>query len=153
MSVAIDRMFRSDTDISLDPTEDRGYIFCPEHDGVAKEIGFDGDTRLFIFGPQGLPDLPAPVFDPDKKTPAEISEGPPARPETEPAPSSANNQLASSQPALSSLDAGSADPSVDSDAARVAIAAEPSQSGNIALRRSEERRVGKECRSRWSPYH
>ena len=22
-----------------------------------------------------------------------------------------------------------------------------------ALRRSEERRVGKECRSRWSPYH
>ena len=24
---------------------------------------------------------------------------------------------------------------------------------SIALRRSEERRVGKECRSRWSPYH
>ena len=23
----------------------------------------------------------------------------------------------------------------------------------ICLRRSEERRVGKECRSRWSPYH
>src|SRR3989442_1224679 len=23
----------------------------------------------------------------------------------------------------------------------------------LALRRSEERRVGKECRSRWSPYH
>src|SRR5258708_31617742 len=23
----------------------------------------------------------------------------------------------------------------------------------IAFRRSEERRVGKECRSRWSPYH
>ena len=23
----------------------------------------------------------------------------------------------------------------------------------IALHRSEERRVGKECRSRWSPYH
>ena len=23
----------------------------------------------------------------------------------------------------------------------------------IALPRSEERRVGKECRSRWSPYH
>ena len=36
------------------------------------------------------------------------------------------------------------------------------QAGDIAktvlmpgdpLRRSEERRVGKECRSRWSPYH
>src|SRR3989442_15285333 len=25
--------------------------------------------------------------------------------------------------------------------------------GERALRRSEERRVGKECRSRWSPYH
>src|SRR2546430_5287241 len=25
--------------------------------------------------------------------------------------------------------------------------------GTIALSRSEERRVGKECRSRWSPYH
>ena len=24
---------------------------------------------------------------------------------------------------------------------------------NNALTRSEERRVGKECRSRWSPYH
>ena len=23
----------------------------------------------------------------------------------------------------------------------------------IGVRRSEERRVGKECRSRWSPYH
>ena len=25
--------------------------------------------------------------------------------------------------------------------------------GNFSLNRSEERRVGKECRSRWSPYH
>ena len=24
---------------------------------------------------------------------------------------------------------------------------------NLYLQRSEERRVGKECRSRWSPYH
>jgi len=24
---------------------------------------------------------------------------------------------------------------------------------NIIINRSEERRVGKECRSRWSPYH
>ena len=24
---------------------------------------------------------------------------------------------------------------------------------HLELRRSEERRVGKECRSRWSPYH
>src|SRR2546427_10185265 len=25
--------------------------------------------------------------------------------------------------------------------------------GSVTLTRSEERRVGKECRSRWSPYH
>jgi len=30
----------------------------------------------------------------------------------------------------------------------------PRQSGQVVLYdRSEERRVGKECRSRWSPYH
>ena len=27
------------------------------------------------------------------------------------------------------------------------------QLANVAVFRSEERRVGKECRSRWSPYH
>ena len=28
-----------------------------------------------------------------------------------------------------------------------------SLASNVVSRRSEERRVGKECRSRWSPYH
>ena len=27
------------------------------------------------------------------------------------------------------------------------------ESGGVTRLRSEERRVGKECRSRWSPYH
>ena len=27
------------------------------------------------------------------------------------------------------------------------------KNGDIFIKRSEERRVGKECRSRWSPYH
>src|SRR3712207_7561280 len=30
---------------------------------------------------------------------------------------------------------------------------EPTQIGRVFNPRSEERRVGKECRSRWSPYH
>ena len=30
---------------------------------------------------------------------------------------------------------------------------QPVGDGNAMLTRSEERRVGKECRSRWSPYH
>src|SRR3989441_12755432 len=30
---------------------------------------------------------------------------------------------------------------------------EASRERRVLLRRSEERRVGKECRSRWSPYH
>ena len=29
----------------------------------------------------------------------------------------------------------------------------PNHSGDHSAGRSEERRVGKECRSRWSPYH
>src|SRR3712207_6852768 len=32
-------------------------------------------------------------------------------------------------------------------------AAAPAHTGRRDARRSEERRVGKECRSRWSPYH
>src|SRR5256886_10699987 len=36
---------------------------------------------------------------------------------------------------------------------RVAVGAQPVQLMRSALSRSEERRVGKECRSRWSPYH
>src|ERR1043165_6703958 len=30
---------------------------------------------------------------------------------------------------------------------------DPAEAMNLRMRRSEERRVGKECRSRWSPYH
>ena len=30
---------------------------------------------------------------------------------------------------------------------------EDGQSRDVTAERSEERRVGKECRSRWSPYH
>src|SRR2546422_11289625 len=30
---------------------------------------------------------------------------------------------------------------------------ETQRTGHLPHRRSEERRVGKECRSRWSPYH
>src|SRR5256885_3271047 len=33
------------------------------------------------------------------------------------------------------------------------IASLPALSWNAVIGRSEERRVGKECRSRWSPYH
>ena len=35
----------------------------------------------------------------------------------------------------------------------VALAFSSCKSSESAYKRSEERRVGKECRSRWSPYH
>src|SRR2546426_11944383 len=38
-------------------------------------------------------------------------------------------------------------------AQEVAIGAERAGGVALELQRSEERRVGKECRSRWSPYH
>ena len=40
---------------------------------------------------------------------------------------------------------------IDGDYAHLRRADEPD--GELKLVRSEERRVGKECRSRWSPYH
>ena len=42
---------------------------------------------------------------------------------------------------------------VDPTAVKAAKAIVQSNGLNKAIRRSEERRVGKECRSRWSPYH
>ena len=36
---------------------------------------------------------------------------------------------------------------------RLVAAGIPLWRAQISMRRSEERRVGKECRSRWSPYH
>src|SRR2546430_5899389 len=43
--------------------------------------------------------------------------------------------------------------SQDVGAERVTVHARPRLDALDLLRRSEERRVGKECRSRWSPYH
>ena len=39
------------------------------------------------------------------------------------------------------------------DGKTIAVIGYGSQGHAHALNRSEERRVGKECRSRWSPYH
>src|SRR5208337_3354953 len=41
----------------------------------------------------------------------------------------------------------------DGNALDERVASKVSRAGQMAARRSEERRVGKECRSRWSPYH
>ena len=39
------------------------------------------------------------------------------------------------------------------DTVMISSAGEAAVSGVSLIDRSEERRVGKECRSRWSPYH
>src|SRR5688572_32076647 len=44
-------------------------------------------------------------------------------------------------------------PSTSDWVARCVPASGPEGASKSALERSEERRVGKECRSRWSPYH
>ena len=43
------------------------------------------------------------------------------------------------------------DLALDVKSGRAYVSLESDQPGSLA--RSEERRVGKECRSRWSPYH
>ena len=42
--------------------------------------------------------------------------------------------------------------SVDSKSGSVVVKCDSIEKGD-PMKRSEERRVGKECRSRWSPYH
>ena len=42
---------------------------------------------------------------------------------------------------------------IDTDAISELMEIQPQSTDAETLVRSEERRVGKECRSRWSPYH
>lgn len=60
LASAIDGLFRSGAELSSDPAEDRAYIFCPEYGGAAAEVAYENGTRVYLFGPQGLPDAPAP---------------------------------------------------------------------------------------------
>src|SRR5258707_11012640 len=57
------------------------------------------------------------------------------------------------EPVVAGLAGGGAAISVDTSKAAVAIAALDAGAEIVNDVRSEERRVGKECRSRWSPYH
>ena len=50
------------------------------------------------------------------------------------------------------LDVLSNDTDVDNDSL-ILDSVTPGSEGTTTIVRSEERRVGKECRSRWSPYH
>src|SRR5437016_10394205 len=45
------------------------------------------------------------------------------------------------------------DQHVDLVQAREGSGRDPAAAASVRVLRSEERRVGKECRSRWSPYH
>ncbi|HEX8565193.1 MAG TPA: hypothetical protein VF648_05950 [Pyrinomonadaceae bacterium] len=58
LSTAIDKLFRSETEISLENSHDYGYIFCPEHDSDIERINTEETTQIRIFGAQSLPDLP-----------------------------------------------------------------------------------------------
>lgn len=58
LSTAIDKLFRSETDVSEELFGDRGYIFCPEHNGDIELIREEQDCEIRIFGAESLPDLP-----------------------------------------------------------------------------------------------
>ena len=60
-----------------------------------------------------------------------------------------DEQLAAARQSLAALDAQAAAPDGAQDEPQQAARAQLAQQTT----RSEERRVGKECRSRWSPYH
>ena len=48
---------------------------------------------------------------------------------------------------------GASDAADKGSAAAESVSGEVTYDGASSFQRSEERRVGKECRSRWSPYH
>lgn len=58
LSVAIDKLFRSETETALENSNDCGYIFCPEHDADIERIKTEETAQIRIFGAQSLPDLP-----------------------------------------------------------------------------------------------
>ena len=68
-------------------------------------------------------------------------------------PNSASSQSGSASGAQSSAAAASAAGSGSSFSPSVTTPNSSVKSGQARAERSEERRVGKECRSRWSPYH
>lgn len=58
LSAAIDKLFRSETEVSLESSSDCGYIFCPEHNCDIERIKTEEAAQIRIFGAQSLPDLP-----------------------------------------------------------------------------------------------
>lgn len=76
LSAAVDKLFRSETDVAPDLIADRGFIFCPEHTSGTEYIATDTRTQIYIFGPQGLPDVlpPAPGQDESEQGPPPAKE-------------------------------------------------------------------------------
>lgn len=58
LSGAIDKLFRSETEVVLETSNDCGYIFCPEHETDVERINTEESVQIRIFGAQSLPDLP-----------------------------------------------------------------------------------------------
>lgn len=86
LASAIDGLFRSSAEIAADLIEDRAYIFCPEYAGTAAEIAYENTTRVYLFGPHGMPDTPVSKTEPGS---GEMTSHP------EPSPSGRSGQDAS----------------------------------------------------------
>lgn len=68
LAAAIDKLFRSETEISEDPINDRGYVFCPERTGNIELVREDPNCEIRIFGAESLPDLPYSFNQPTPNT-------------------------------------------------------------------------------------
>ena len=56
LSREVDGLLASNWAPVAEAGEDLGFVFCPEHMNAPVELDFDGSTRVFLFGPRGLPD-------------------------------------------------------------------------------------------------
>ena len=128
------------TALSSDEQRQRGMALGADRYLVKSQVGIEDVVRTVheVLGDASVPaDTPAPLVNEPKR--ATIEPGPSAR-ATEPAPANNSPEKAESD----NTKANELNPNPEAPGF-------PASNSNDD--RSEERRVGKECRSRWSPYH
>lgn len=59
----INKLHSSEVNGFIDYSDDRGYVFCPEYNGGTIKVSGDGFTKVFLFGPEVLPDVTSQTLD------------------------------------------------------------------------------------------
>ncbi len=131
----IDALYSGGQSAACQGMEDRGYVFCPEWDGPAVEIDCAEGTRIFLFGPDRLPDA-APIAEAEPASPllgsatapSGAGEGAPAEESDsagDSASSLADRQADPVNPAMTDIDLGAERGTGDTVKWRVGLSTNP----------------------------